>query len=74
MAKQIAIIEQIQTISTKLKKKPICINETKETKEPHPRCIESIMKEQHVSSTTSELVCSYSKDVFLTAIPQNDSS
>jgi len=32
MAKQIAIIEQIQTISTKTKEKPILINETRETK------------------------------------------
>jgi len=32
MAKQIVIIEQIQTIST-IKKKLILINETKETKE-----------------------------------------
>jgi len=32
------------------------------------------MKEQLVSFTESELVCSYSKDIFLVAIPQNDSS
>jgi len=33
MAKQIVIIEQIQTISTKTERKPILINETKDTKE-----------------------------------------
>jgi len=35
----------------------------------HPKCVESIMEKQLISSMTFEMICCYVKDMFLAVVP-----